>query len=184
MRKSLKRSVATVLLVAFGAATANADTTDDRIAALQAKFRCPIFEYLVALHNTSTKLNDRYLIAEINTRERHYAQCIFYGKDKKMHCEAESPFYHSELVAYFTPERLAVLKSLGYTTKPSKNNYHLERKVTGLESLYEIAGLYVDTLARVFDLQLDETLNYTAPRVPLRPAGSPETQRFCQPKLS
>jgi hypothetical protein len=101
-----------------------------------------------------------------------------------MHCEAESEFYHSELAAYFTPERRAILESLGYSTKPTKNNYKLERKVTGIESLYEIAGLYVETLGRVFDMQLDETLNYTAPRVPLTPTENPQTQRFCQPKLS
>jgi len=184
IRAFLNRCVATVLLITFGATTANADATEDRIAALQAKFRCPIFEYLVALHDTSPKLKDRYLVAEINTKERYFTQCIFYNKDRKMHCEAESPYYDRSVSSYFTPERLAILKSLGYTTKPSKNNFHLERKVTGVESLYEIAGLYVDTLARVFDMQIYETLNYIAPRVPLKPSGSPETQRFCQPKLS
>ena len=184
IRKFLRRSVAAVLLVAFGAASASADATEDRIAALQVQFRCPIFEYLVALHDTSTKLKDRYLVVEIQTKERHFAQCIFYSKDRKMHCEAESPFYDAELATYFTPERLAVLKSLGYTRKPSKNNYHLERKVTGIGSLYEIAGLYVETLGRVFDMQIDEALNYRAPRVPLAPTGTPETERFCQPKLS
>jgi len=101
-----------------------------------------------------------------------------------MHCEAESEFYHPELAPYFTPERRSVLKALGYSTRPSKNNYHLERRVTGIESLCEIAGLYVGTLARVFDMQLDETLRYDAPRVPLPPTGGPETQRFCQPKVS
>jgi hypothetical protein len=182
--RPLKRSAAALLLLAFSVATARADATEDRIAGLQAKFRCPIFEYLVALHDTSPKLKDRYLIVEIVTEERYYTQCIFFSKDRKMHCEAESEFYHPRLGSYFTPERRAVLKSLGYSTRATKNNYKLERKVTGIESLYDIAALYVDTLARVFDMQLDETLKYEAPRVPIPPAGGPETKRFCQPKLS
>lgn len=184
IRKALRRCVGALALLAVGAASAAADTTDDRIAALQAKFRCPIFEYLVALHDTSTELKDRYLIVEINTQDRYYAQCIFYSKDRKMHCEAESEFYHPELAPYFTPKRRAALKSLGYSTKPTKNNYKLERKVTGTASLYEIAGLYVETLGRVFDMQPDETLNYNAPRVSLPPTGTAETRRFCQPKTS
>src|SRR5690242_2709140 len=96
--KFLRRCVATALLVAFGAASVNADATDDRIAALQAKFRCPIFEYLVTIHSTSTKLKDRYLVVEIRTKKRHYAQCVFYSKAQKMHCEAESPFYFSKKI--------------------------------------------------------------------------------------
>lgn len=184
LRPFIKRSIAAAA-IAFSVAIASANADDARIAALQTKFRCPIFEYLSAIHAARLKLKHRFLIAEIaNPKAAYFTQCIFYGRDRKVHCEAESPFYNSDLIAYFTPERLAVLKSLGYSTKATKNNLHLEQSALGAAQLFEIAGLYVDTLARIFDLQIDETLTYTAPLVPKLPQPSDETARYCTPQIS
>lgn len=67
IRRFLNRWVAAVLLIAFSAATARADATDDRIAALQAKFRCPIFDYLQAVHKypTPQRMDNRFLIVTV-----------------------------------------------------------------------------------------------------------------------
>ena len=169
----------------FASSSVAADS-GDRIAALQDKFRCPIFEYLMAIHKTPIKSKDRYLTAAITdpVDEKYYAQCIFYNKDRKMHCEASSPFYHEQLKTFFTRDRLGELRQLGYTTKPSKNNFHLERASANIDQLYDIAGLYVDTLARVFDMQLDETLTYHAPLVPTKPSGDPADTKYCRPMVS
>jgi hypothetical protein len=75
-----------------------------------------------------------------------------------IYCEASSPFYHDDLTPFFTHERLKILAQLGYTTKPTENNFHLERSSASIDEIYDVAGLYVETLARVFDMQLDETL--------------------------
>lgn len=180
----LKRLGAGVMLAAVASGLARADADDDRIAALQAKYRCPIFEYLVAIHHAPLDKKHRFLTVEIANPNAHFTQCIFYNRDRKMHCEAESPFYQPELASYFTPARLALLKSLGYSTKASKDNFHLERSVPGIAALFEVAGLYVDTLARVFDLQIDDKLTYRSPLVPNAPQPSEETARYCAPSIS
>jgi hypothetical protein len=175
----------TLLLVAFHP-LARADSNDDRLKRLHELYQCPIFSYLVAIHRAPLTYKDRYLVAAISgsDQEDFYAQCIFYSKDRKMHCEASSSFYHDQLKEFFTADRVKTLKGLGYTTKPSKNNYHLERKVSDLDSLYDIAGLFVETLGRVFDMQLDETLTYHAPLVKQTPQGGVEGSKFCAPMVS
>ncbi len=164
-----------------------ADGSDDRLQKLRDIYQCPIYSYLVAIHRTPLKYKDRYLTVAINYAGRDknlYAQCIFYDKDRKMHCEAASPFYDETLTPFFDPNRLAVLRALGYTTKPSKSNYHLEHKAPNADALYDIAGLLVETLGRVFDMQLDETLTYHAPLVKQTPEGGVDGSNLCTPKIS
>ena len=182
----LKHLAACAFSVAIFASAAYADSSDDRLKKLHDLYQCPIFSYLVAIHRAPSSLKDRYLTLEIAGLHdrKFYAQCIFYNKDRKMHCEAASPFYDTELQDFFTRERLVVLRSLGYTTKPSKNNYHLERGVKNADSLYDIAGLLVETLGRVLDMQLDERLIYHAPLVKQTPAGGIEGSKLCAPLIS
>jgi hypothetical protein len=126
INKALRRSVATLLLVAFGAASASADATSDRIAALQAKFRCPIFEYLTAIHRAThkDKEQNRFLIAEITPgNHQYFVQCALFDMDQKLRCEAASDFYDESLKGYFTADRLKALGALGYSTEAGKMNF-------------------------------------------------------------
>jgi hypothetical protein len=187
IRQFFNRCVATVLLVAFGAATANADTTDDRIAALQAKFRCPIFDYLQAIHKypTPQRTDNRFLIIAIEHRgdERYYAQCAFDSVDTRMLCELDSAFFNPAMKKYFRGNKLKLVKSLGYKLH-RKNNYYQWRDARTPEALYEIAGLLVDTVGRVFDMQVNETLMYQAPLVAATPKPTEDSHKYCGQQIS
>lgn len=183
---SLTRSIAAILLVFITSTSARADADSDRIAALQAKFRCPIFEYLTAIHRTAHKEaeQNRYLIAEIVPGDHDYfVQCAFFDKDHKIHCEAASAYYDDKLKTYFTSERLSALGSLGYSTEASSMNYYFERPTPNAQALYDIAGVLVATLGRVFEMQPDETLAYHAPLVKRLHATKTDA-KFCTPLVS
>jgi hypothetical protein len=184
--RPLKRSAAALLLLAFSVATARADATEDRIAALQAKFRCPIFEYLGAIRRAAhrDKEQNRFLIAEVTPGDgRYFVQCAYFDMDQKLHCEAASAYYDKRLNGYFTSERLKALGALGYSTEASSMNYYFERATANAQSLYDLAGVLVVTLGRVFDMQLDEALAYHAPLVK-RLRQSKSDGKFCTPQLS
>jgi hypothetical protein len=187
IRKSLRRSVAAVLLVALSAANARADATEDRIAALQTKFRCPIFNYLNAIHAVPTyaRTDNRYLIIAIAQRgdERYYAQCAFDNLDTRMICELDSPFFNPTMKKYFRGNKLKLVKALGYRLH-RKNNYYQWRKSLAPEDRYEIAGLLVETVGRVFDMGADETLMYKAPLVIGTPKSTEYAAKYCEPQVS
>jgi hypothetical protein len=186
IRRYLNRCVATVLLVAFGATTVSADATNERIAALQAKFRCPIFEYLSAIHRTAhkDKEQNRFLITEITPGDHsRYVQCAFFDMDHSLHCEAASAYYDKKLNGYFTAERLKILGTFGYSTEASSKNYYFERPTPNPKALFDIAGVMVATLGSVFDMTADETLTYEAPQIKqLRPTKV--DGKFCPPAIS
>ena len=166
IRKILRRAVAAVLLLAVGALSVRAAATDDRLAELQAKFRCQIFDYLSAIHRTARKEKEqnRFLIAEIIPGDhRYFVQCAYFDMDSQLHCEAASAYYDKRLDGYFTSERLKALAALGYSTEASSMNYYFERPTPDAPALYAIAGIIVSTLGQVFDMQTDETLAYQAP---------------------
>ncbi|HEY3917712.1 MAG TPA: hypothetical protein VGL83_07955 [Stellaceae bacterium] len=183
----LKRIGAGVMLMAFASSLAHADANDDRIAALQAKYRCPIFNYLNAIHAVPTyaRTDNRYLIITIEHRgdERYYAQCAFDNLDTRMICELDSPFFNPVIKKYFRGDRLKLVKSLGYRLH-RKNNYYQWRKSLTPEDRYAIAGLLVDTVGRVFDMQADETLMYEAPLVTGTPQPTEYAAKYCAPQIS
>jgi len=187
IRKPLRRSVTAVVLLAISAASARADATEDRIATLQAKFRCPIFKYLEAIHNypTPERTDNRFLIITIAHRvdERYYAQCAYDSMDARMLCELDSPFFNPSMKKYFRGDKLKLVKSLGYR-QHRKNNYYQWHDAQTVEARYEIAGLLVETVARVFDMRANEELMYEAPLL------LPGSQRIaplrdtCEPQVS
>jgi hypothetical protein len=187
IRKSLRRSVATILLAAFSATIARAGAADDRIAALQAKFRCPIFKYLEAIHDypTPERTDNRFLIIMIAHRvdERYYAQCAYDSGDARMICEIDSPFFNPSMKKYFRGDKLKLVKALGYRLH-RKSNYYQYHDAKTPEARYEIAGLLIETIGRVFDMRADEELLYKAPLL------FPGSQRIaplretCEPRIS
>jgi len=186
-RKILRRSVATVLLLAVGASSARADAIDDRVAALQAKFRCPIFKYLEAIHNypTPKRTDNRFLIIMIAHRvdERYYAQCAYDSMDARMLCELDSPFFNPSVKKYFRGDKLKLVKSLGYRLH-QKNNYYQWRDAQTAERRFEIAGLLVETVARVFDMGANEELMYKAPLLLPGSQRIAPLRETCEPQIS
>lgn len=180
-----KHILASVLSIAIFTSSTLADSDEERMRQLYDLYQCPIFSYLTAIHRTRFKSEqDRFLILEISDpRGGRYGQCAFFDKDRQIHCEAASPYYEKRLKGYFTADRLKLLGTLGYTTEASSKNYYIERPAAGGKALYEIAGLLVETLGRVFDMQLDELLVYHAPLLK-RPPKQNSLRGFCAPVVS
>jgi hypothetical protein len=185
--KVLKRAVTAALPLAVGVTNARAGTTEDRITQLQAKFRCPIFDYLQAIHKypTPQRTDDRFLIVTIAHREdqRYYAQCAFDSMDTRMLCELDSPASNPIMKKYFRGQKLKLVKALGYRVH-KKNNYYQWPDARTPEAIYDIAGLLVDTLGRVFDMQIDETLMYEAPLVTGTPKPTEDSRKYCGEQIS
>lgn len=182
----LKHLRATVVVLSLSVSAVRADSADDRLQKLHEIYQCPIFSYLATIHRVRFKSEqDRFLILEISNPAdgRYYAQCAFFDRDRHIHCEAASPYYDDRLKEYFTSDRLKILSMLGYTTEISAKNYYIEAPVQDTKSLYDIAGLLVETVGRVFDMQLDERIIYHAPLVK-RPPKQTSVGGFCAPMIS
>ena len=180
----IKRIVASLLTFMMSLSTVRADTDDDRLKKLHDLYQCPIFSYLVAIHRQPLVRENRYLSLEIAHRVDHrfYAQCAFEDEDRRMHCEVSSPFFNKVMTPYFRGDRLKIVKALGYRRQP-KDNYYQKRDAQDLRSLFQIAGLLIETEGRLFDMEPDEGLNYDAPLVIGRPTDVTEGG-FCAPMIS
>jgi hypothetical protein len=179
------RILATAPSIAMSISSASAASTDDRLKKLHELYQCPVFAYLVAIHRTPLNYDNRYLIVTIEHRidERFYAQCAFENQDRRMHCEISSPFFNAVMKPYFKGDRLTLIKALGYRSR-HKDNYYQKRDAQSFKSLYEIAGLLIDTLGRVFDMEADEGLKYEAPLVKQAPDRGVEGSSLCAPLTS
>jgi hypothetical protein len=179
------RILATALSMAMFVSSVSAASTDDRLKKLHDLYQCPIFAYLVAIHRTPLNDDNRYLIVTIEHRidDRFYAQCAFESQDRRMHCEVSSPFFNPVMKPYFKGDRLKLIKALGYRSRRN-DNYYQKRDAQSLTSLYQIAGLLVDTVGRVFDMEADEGLKYEAPLVKLPPRDGVAGSSLCAPMTS
>jgi hypothetical protein len=99
-----------------------------------------------------------------------------------MLCELDSPFFNP-VKKYFRGDKLKLVKSLGYKPR-RKNNYYQWRDARTPEALYDIAGLLVDTVGRVFDMRVDETLMYEAPLVTGTPKPTEDSRKYCGQQIS
>lgn len=89
-------------------------------------------------------------------------QCIFQDEDRQIYCEAASGFYlyRDKIGSFATPRRLDALARLGFSTDDSKGNFSLDRPFNGSD---ETATLMIETLARVFDFDASDVMEYAAP---------------------
>jgi hypothetical protein len=100
-----------------------------------------------------------------------------------MLCELDSPPSNPVMKKYFRNNKLKLVKSLGYRLH-RKNNYYQVRDARTPEALYDIAGLLVDTVGRVFDMQVNETLTYQAPLVTGTPKPTDDSRKYCGQQIS
>lgn len=179
-----KHILATTFAILLIITSARADSNDERLRRLHDLYQCPIFSYLMAIHHAAINLQNRYLVLVIDHRvdERFYAQCAFEKQDRRMHCEVSSPHFN-DVTQYFRGEHLAIVKSLGYRARKN-DNFYQKRDARGPEALYQIAGLLINTLGKVFDMQPDEGLIYDAPLVKRSPENGIEGSKFCAPTIS
>lgn len=159
----LARTVAIAVIVALLGREARADTIEQRLMTgeprlqqrldtLQAKYRCPITANLTEIRRRPLAQPHRFLILSTMARPEFYVQCLFFDKDRQIDCEGASGYYYDKIAGFATPPKLVALAALGFSTDVSAGNFVRQRPVTNPDSLYDIAGMLVETLARVYDL--------------------------------
>lgn len=164
---ALRRTPALVffwlLALTPGASVAQeSSTTDPRLDDLLATWRCPVAAYLERLHQSPTTLKHRYLILWSRPHPEFYVQCMFHDEDRQFYCEAASGFYRykDRIGSYANPQRLEALAGLGFSTDGSKGNFIWDGPFRSVE---EAATLIIATLARVYDFDSGDGLEYSAP---------------------
>lgn len=160
--------VAAILAMPGLAARAEPAALQHRLDALQEKYRCPITEYLLAIRRRPLARKRRFLVLSPLIAEG-YVQCLFFDKDRQIDCEAASGYYDPDMADVKTPAKLAALAALGFATDASAGNFVQQRPVSSDGALYDVAGMLVETLARVYDLDPDDLLRFDAPLVPRPP---------------
>ncbi len=188
-------AAAAVTALALLCAATQADTLDERIAKgepplqrrleiLESKYRCPITAYLTEIHHRPSPEQDRYLILWRAGRPELYVQCAFFDDDRQIHCEAVSGYYGEPIAGFITPAKLTALAALGFSTDASAGNFVQERAAPDGEALYDVAGMLVETLARVYDLATIDELLHEAPLAPALPRTLTAGNRHCPALIS
>ena len=144
-------------------------SSDHRLDELIDRWRCPVAAYIDKVHRRSQKLDHRYLALWAKHRPDFYVQCIFHDGDRQIFCEAASGFYRyaDRIGSFATAQRLDALAGLGFSTDGSRGNFSQDRDFRGAE---EAAPLMIETLARVFELDIGDVLEFSAPLVTKRKA--------------
>ena len=153
---------------------------DQRLGALIDKWRCPVAAYLDKIHRVSQKFQDRYLILWAKRHPEFYVQCIFHDEDRQIYCEAASGFflYADKIGNFATPQRLDALDRLGFSTDGSKGNFSQERDFHNAD---ELAILMIETLARVFEFDTRDVLEFNAPFLSKRRSNHVKAGTACAP---
>jgi len=151
----------------------------DRLETLEAKYRCRITAYLSAIHRKPMTPRGRYLILATRVQPEFYLQCMFFDADRQMHCEGTSGFYHGAIAGFATSAKLATLTALGFSTDAAAGNFVHERAIPDHEALYDVAGMLIEALVRVYDMQIEDVLDFKAPLVPRPPPLGIEGSRNC-----
>jgi hypothetical protein len=154
--------------------------SDQRLRTLVDKWHCPVADYLERIHRVSQKLQDRYLILWAKRHPEFYVQCIFHDEDRQIYCEAASGFflYADKIGNFATPQRLAALERLGFSTDGSKGNFSQERDFHNAD---ELAILMIETLARVFEFDTRDVLEFNAPFLSKRRSNHVKVGTACAP---
>lgn len=136
----------------------------ERLAQAFGTYRCAVTAYLSAIHAKPFSLKHRYLILVPKQHPDFYVQCVFFEvHDEGIRCEAASHFYNAAIAGRETPDRLAILAELGFSTDGSKGNFFFERAVKDQSTISDVAEVMVATLVRYFDYAPDEQLVFNAP---------------------
>ena len=153
---------AVALLLAVQSSNSRAQSSqpiDRRVEAVLAKWQCPIAGYIEKIHRSPAEKH-RFLVLVTAERPELYVQCMLYDKDARIRCEAASGYYFEKIKGFASERRLAALTRLGFSTDATHGNFSLDKPFTGADAS---AKLFLETMARVFDLKVRDRLRYSAP---------------------
>ena len=170
----LKRSFGLLFACAVLFATAQSVADDRRPAALRAlieRYRCPIYDRLVRIHDAGDPASDRDRYIAISVPDGHYVQCKFHDRVMWLYCEAASGFYEAApgapRTAHLPPAAIAGLARLGFSTDDSAGNFRLDREVGARPDYRALADLILTALHVGYDAQASMELRIDAPFAPL-----------------
>jgi hypothetical protein len=140
------------------------------LTAFLAAYRCDVVERLRMIHANPTSKDDRFLIIGLQNPPQAYVQCLFNDDDSKILCEAASGFYDQKAgdprPFRVTPQALAALARLGFSTDDSKGNYRRMIDLAGSDDFTFIADLLLSALYQGYGAGLDSRLILEAPLAP------------------
>ena len=164
----LKLVPAVLLLACVLVAPAHADR-----AAFMGEHRCAVTERLERIHARGNRATSKDRFLAITTMWRGmpqaYVQCIFFGNDRKMYCEATSGFYErkpNERGIAPVPGSITAIAALGYSTDPSGGNFSQEIDLGDPPDVSRAAELMLATLYDAYGARLWTELQYNAPFAP------------------
>jgi hypothetical protein len=139
------------------------------LAALYARYRCPIEDKLRRIYDSGDPAveRDRFLIIEVDIKKQAYVQCVFHDHELKILCEVASGFYFDDpRTFYLPPDNIAALGRLGFSTDDSKGNFVLDADVGRKPDFGAIAEGMLNALFYGFDADAATDLNFIAPYAP------------------
>jgi len=155
------------LATMLAASAARADSAD--LANFLATYRCDVVERLGMIHPGRAP-KDRYLILAIKEGPRGSVQCLFVENDARLLCEAESGFYAQKAGEprqfRVSPEGIAVLARLGFSTDDSEGNYQRLIPLDGGGDFSAIADVILTALYEAYGARIDSRLEWEAPLAP------------------
>jgi hypothetical protein len=169
LRRFLRGGWRLVLAAAMMFAASAADAALADLAVFLAAYRCDVVERLSMIRADRTP-KDRYLILAIKEGPRGYVQCLFVENDSRLLCEAESGFYAQAVgqprAFRVTPEGIAALARLGFSTDDSEGNYQRLIPLNGADAFAEVADVVLTALFEAYGARLDSKLQWEAPLAP------------------
>jgi hypothetical protein len=168
IRLRRKGGIAMAAAMVAPASPAAAASASD-LTAFLAAYRCELVERLRMIHADPAP-DARHLIIYLLDAPRAYVQCLFVENDSKILCEAESEFYRQKAGEprrfRITPQSLAALARLGFSTDDSKGNYRRIIDLTGAGDFTVVADLLLSALYQGYGARLDSRLEWEAPLAP------------------
>jgi hypothetical protein len=168
LRWMVRMAMAVAMLAAAGPVAAGSSTD---LAAFLAAYRCDVVERLQMIHADPTP-KKRYLVIGLLDPPEAYVQCLFVENDSKILCEAESGFYRQKAGEprqfRVTPQALAALARLGFSTDDSEGNYQRMIDLASTSDFAGVADLILSALYQGYGAGLDSRMEWQAPLAPGR----------------
>src|SRR6266545_706778 len=131
-----------------------------------ATYRCAVVERLELIYQHPAP-RDRFLALALSNGPRGYVQCIFLEDNTKMLCEAESGYY-ADLPGRprsfrVTPQGLAALARLGFSTEDWDGNHQLMMDIRGPDDFAAVADTILSALYDAYGARLGSHMHWTSP---------------------
>lgn len=168
-------AILTALLGLPAAATA-ADYVAD-LNSFTTTYHCQVFGLLKRIHAHPMTPHKRFLLLSLGQSQR-YVQCLFLDGDKRLLCEASSGFYGPRPRHPIGSAARRAIAAQGFSTDGRDGNFQLSLTLGGDDTLWNAAGIMLETLYRGYGARRSSRILARAPLVPLaeRLRGDAECQ--------